>query len=531
MREHIADPSERAMAVAMVDVDGLKAANDTYGHQIGDAVLLAVSGCLAQHGAIIGRYGGDEFVAVLPNADRAAGERYREAAIAALADCRLIDPDTGARVPLVMSLGLAIYPEEAQAVDDLIKLSDSAMYAQRRQRAAAAGAGVSRMLGSDRAAKMIGEIVPFLTSPGALHEKLRLVATRLSIGAGYDAVSFTLYGSEPGQPSMSNSYSESDSAFADAWDQDPQGDLDVHPLRSVFERTRRPVIIDDIANSDLIRESQRKLLWDAGLLSGIVAPMIWQGEVVGALSIASKRLVAFGPQDAQFIGAVASQVSSIVRTAALVDELQEASSQLLQAHTETVLMLAGAAEAHDSTTGRHLQRVRGLTEALAVELGHDDETAKEIGLAAVLHDIGKIRVPDYVLTSADSLGDNEWSLMKQHTVWGGSFLAERRGFALASQVARSHHERWDGTGYPDGLAGDEIPEAATITSVADSLDAMTSDRPYRAGRPIDDAVVEVQAWSGRQFSPRVVDALVRLYKRGELGRYLDDHPAHGAQAA
>ena len=125
-------------------------------------------------------------------------------------------------------------------------------------------------------------------------------------------------------------------------------------------------------------------------------------------------------------------------------------------------------------------------------------------------------MPEYVLTSADSLGDDEWALMKHHTVWGGEFLGLRPGFGLAAAVARCHHERWDGSGYPAGLVGEEIPEAAAITSVADSLDAMTNNRPYRQGRPIGDAVLEVQAWAGRQFSPRVVDALVRLFERGVL---------------
>jgi HD-GYP domain-containing protein (c-di-GMP phosphodiesterase class II) len=253
--------------------------------------------------------------------------------------------------------------------------------------------------------------------------------------------------------------------------------------------------------------------------------MIWRGVLVGSLSVASKRPSAFGPRDAQFLVAIATQVTSIVRTAALVDDLQSASDRLQEAQTETVLMLAAAAEAHDDTTGRHLQRVRGIAQAIAVELGYDDEKSKEIGLAAVLHDIGKIRVPDYVLASSASLSDTEWTLMKEHTVWGSEFLGSRGGFELAMEVARSHHERWDGSGYPDGLAGQAIPEAAAITSVADSLDAMISDRPYRPGRPLDEAITEIEAWSGRQFSPKVVDALLALYARGDLA-YLMHGEAH-----
>ena len=525
--------TEQSLSVAMVDVNDLKAVNDTYGHQMGDAALMAVAAALQREGAIVGRFGGDEFLVVLPGAGRPAAERYRDEVAAALAGAYLTDAPTGARVPVVASVGLAVYPEEAQAFEDLIEASDNAMYAVKRQRAARPAAGVdSRLLASDRAAKMVGEIVPFLTSSGSLDEKLRLVAERLTTGAGYAGVSFALFRDDEADTSDLSTFAEAPSELVEKWDEsNPDEPVEEEPLRPVLEATKRPVIIDDLATTPFVNESRRTLLLAAGIHSAIVAPMVWQGTVVGTLSAGGREVSGFGPRDAQFLNAVATQVTAIVRTATMVEELQSASSRLLQAHVETVLMLASAAEAHDHSTGRHLHRVREITEALARELGHDEETAKEIGLAAVLHDIGKIRVPDYVLTSAESLGDVEWALMKHHTVWGGEFLDARPGFGLAAEVARCHHERWDGTGYPSGLVAEEIPEAAAITSVADSLDAMTNDRPYRQGRPLSEAVIEVQAWSGRQFSPRVVDALVRLYERGALPGMDDAQPALEAQAA
>jgi putative nucleotidyltransferase with HDIG domain len=177
------------------------------------------------------------------------------------------------------------------------------------------------------------------------------------------------------------------------------------------------------------------------------------------------------------------------------------------------VLLAAAAEAHDHTTGRHLHRVQTITEMIARELGYSEERAQALGLAATLHDIGKIRVPESILLSPSRLNGEEWALMKQHTVWGAEFLSERPGFELAATIARAHHERYDGTGYPSGLTGDHIPEAAAIVSVADALDAITNDRPYRAGQPVDWAVAEIQRCSGTQLHPRVVDALVRLYQR------------------
>jgi diguanylate cyclase (GGDEF)-like protein len=505
-------------AVAMIDVDGLKAINDTYGHQVGDAVLRAVAGALSRDGALLGRYGGDEFVALLPGADRGAAERYRQGVLAALADVDLRDPETGARVAIVVSVGLAIYPTEAGRIEDLIKLADGAMYAWRRQRPVVlAGKSLSRPLGGDRAAEMVGQIVPLLTSPGDLNDKLRLVAHRLSVGGGYEAVNFQLFSDPSEVPTGQNTFAKVADEVVEAWNRAQRQARDV-PMRRILERTHRPIVVDSPQNDRRLTDKQRELLRAAGLRSALVAPMIWQNELIGHVAVASRRKAAFGPPDAEFLMAVAAQVTAIVRLATLVDELQSTSTRLVQAQTETVMMLAAAAEAHDHTTGPHLQNVRAVTKALAGEFGDSAGDASELGLAAVLHDIGKIRVPDIVLSTAGQLTDEEWELMKQHTVWGQEFLAGRPGFELAAAIARSHHERWDGGGYPDGLAGEAIPEAATIVAVADAFDAMTSDRPYKAARSVAAAVQEIMACSGGQFSPRAVQALVRLQSRKGMPR-------------
>jgi diguanylate cyclase (GGDEF)-like protein/PAS domain S-box-containing protein len=506
-------------AVAMIDVNDLKLVNDTFGHQVGDEVLVTVADALAEGGVLVGRYGGDEFVAILPGADREAAESYRQEVLASLEDVELRDPDTEARVPVAVSVGFAIYPAEAERIEDLIKLADSAMYAWRRQRPVLSTVrALSRSLGGDRAAKMVGEIVPLLTSSGDLNDKLRLVAHRLSVGASYDAVNFALL--RPGfeEPLSLNTFAELPEQTIKAWNHE-QHEIgwDRNPLRLLAERGR-PVILDNPQRDKRLTDVERELLRAAGMQSAMVAPMLWRNELVGLLSVASKQKAAFGPRDAQFLMAVAAQVTGIVRMATLVGELQSTSTRLAQAQTETVMMLAAAAEAHDQATGLHLQNVRAITETLARELGYQQEDAEELGLAAVLHDIGKVRVPDVVLSTAGQLTDPEWELMKQHTVWGGDFLAGRPGFELAATIARSHHERWDGGGYPDGLVDDTIPKAATIVAVADAFDAMTSDRPYRGARSVAAAVREIVACSGGQFSPSVVQALVRLHKRKRLPR-------------
>jgi HD-GYP domain-containing protein (c-di-GMP phosphodiesterase class II) len=493
-------------------------------------VLLAVAQGLSTNGAIVGRYGGDEFVAILPGADRAAAERYRDAVLAALADAGLRDPATGAGVPVAVSIGLAVYPTDAAKIEELLERADSEMYAAKRQRpvrrGSLRGAGT---LGSDRAAKMVGEIVPLLTSPGDLNDKLGLVAHRLSVGAGYDAVNFRVFGPPIEEPTMQATFAQAPRELVEVWKSE-MGQVGDHPLRAAVERTRRPIILDDVQRDQRVSDTQRELVRAAGLRSALIAPMICQNELIGHLSVASKRKAAFGPRDAQFVMTIATQVTAVVRMATLVEELQSASNRLAEARTETVMLLAASAEAHDHTTGLHLQNVRATTEALARELGHSDEDAKELGLAAVLHDIGKVRVPDFVLGSTGELSDEEWELMKHHSTWGEKFLKGRPGFELAATIARSHHEHWDGSGYPDGLSDDDIPETATIVAAADAFDAMISDRPYRAARSVAAALREIAACSGKQFSPKVAQAMARLRKRKLLPRTPGKSPGQKAAA-
>jgi response regulator RpfG family c-di-GMP phosphodiesterase len=368
---------------------------------------------------------------------------------------------------------------------------------------------------------MVGEIVPLLTTSGDLNTKLQLVAHRLSVEAGYEGVTFSLYGAPEESPRAQNTVAQAPEELVEAWRRDQRSE-ETHPIRPLLEARRRPIILGVPDESNLLRPVERDILRAAGFRSAMVAPMLWEGEVVGLLGVGSKRENAFGPRDASFLMTVSTQVTAIARMSTLVESLQSASARVTEAQTETVLLLAASAEAHDHATGLHLHNVRAVTETLARELGYAQEEAEELGLAAVLHDIGKVRVPDVVLSTAGQLTDREWDLMKQHTVWGGDFLTGRPGFELAATIARSHHERWDGSGYPDGLVGETIPQAATIVAVADAFDAMISDRPYRAARSVAAAVREIVACSGAQFSPGVVQALVRLHKRRRLPRLRHD---------
>jgi ribonuclease P protein subunit RPR2 len=180
---------------------------------------------------------------------------------------------------------------------------------------------------------------------------------------------------------------------------------------------------------------------------------------------------------------------------------------LQEAYRETVVALARALESKDGATGAHSERVRRYATELAgaVEPTLLDEPSLEYGF--ILHDIGKIGIPDSLLGKVEPLTDADRRMLEMHTVLGEQMVGNAallRG--QGTRVVRSHHERWDGRGYPDNLAGDEIPLGARVFSVADTLDAITSDRPYRPARPWEEAVNEIVNQAGWQFDPGVVEA-------------------------
>jgi putative nucleotidyltransferase with HDIG domain len=183
--------------------------------------------------------------------------------------------------------------------------------------------------------------------------------------------------------------------------------------------------------------------------------------------------------------------------------------ELSQAYKGTALLLGDVIEADDQYTGDHTKDVVELTLRVSDALGVDGETRRGAEFGALLHDVGKIHIPNAIINKPGPLDDDEWAVMKTHTVEGQRML-ERVGGVLArvGVVVRASHERWDGGGYPDGLAGEQIPLAARIVSACDAYNAMTTDRSYRRALPVADAVAELERCAGSQFDPAVVAALV-----------------------
>lgn len=196
----------------------------------------------------------------------------------------------------------------------------------------------------------------------------------------------------------------------------------------------------------------------------------------------------------------------------LEERVRERTSQLAQSQVEILERLAQAAELRDDDTGQHTQRVAHTSAMLAQALGFSGHETTLIQQAAPLHDVGKIAISDLILLKAGKLTDDEFAIMRTHAAAGAALLANGQSevVVIAERMAGSHHERWDGQGYPNGLAGEAIPIEGRILAVADVFDALTHQRPYKAAWSAADAVAEIRQQSGRQFDPRVVDAFLTL---------------------
>lgn len=200
------------------------------------------------------------------------------------------------------------------------------------------------------------------------------------------------------------------------------------------------------------------------------------------------------------------------RNETLESRVRERTRELEEAHLETLDRLARAAEYRDDNTGRHIQRVGHMSALLAEHLGFPERTVGLMRRAAPLHDVGKIGVPDQVLLKPGKLTVEEFEIVKAHTVIGSSILSGSSSEVLsyAEEIARSHHERWDGGGYPAGLAAEAIPMSGRVVAVVDVFDALTHERPYKRAWSVEDALEEIRSQSGRQFDPDVVAVFLRL---------------------
>ena len=209
-------------------------------------------------------------------------------------------------------------------------------------------------------------------------------------------------------------------------------------------------------------------------------------------------------------------------------ELQKRQVRLEQQNRQTMGMLATLVEARDTDAGAHLHHIQHFSRALALHLGLTRREAQELANASMMHDVGKANVPDVVLKKTGPLSPEDWRIMKRHTIWGESLLSENQDFEMARLVARWHHEHWDGSGYPDGLEGTQIPLAARIVAVVDVFDALISERPYKKAWLPETALQEIKQIAGSHLDPELVESFVELWEQGVITKIIEQIITGGA---
>ncbi|HYB22160.1 MAG TPA: HD domain-containing phosphohydrolase, partial [Solirubrobacteraceae bacterium] len=235
--------------------------------------------------------------------------------------------------------------------------------------------------------------------------------------------------------------------------------------------------------------------------SELSVPVLVDGTVWGVLNIEATDPGALAEADAVLVEAIASSFGEAVHRARLIADLEGAFTTALAVLTSTV-------EAKDDYTACHGEDVAVLAERIALRMALPSAQARDVRYAAMLHDIGKVAVPSEILLKPGPLTDEEWVTMRSHAAIGGELVARIDAFAHLAAAVRASHERWDGGGYPDGLAGERIPLAARIIAACDTYDAIVTDRPYRPARSRGEACAELRRAAGTQLDPDVVHAVV-----------------------
>ena len=496
----------RPLSVVLFDLDRFKQVNDRYGHRTGDEVLRAFGEILAGYTRamhIAARFGGEEFLVVLDDTEAAGASIVAERVRVALRE------RTFPCGQVTVSGGISQYENGMASPDVLIAAADQALY-----RAKETGRDRVMVLGrqgvDDAALEPVkvveseslegnGELVLVVDDdPAVLRTLVRGLRRRryqpIEASDPHHALEIARGLPEP-----------LDLVITDV----------VMPGMSGFRLVEMLMEIQPTVRALYISGySREEVRWSG--VPGTVKSFLPKPISLDGLALATRRAL-----DAPLPAVAPAGIprDHFDGRAALQDRLTARTAQLEEAHGEILSRLAWAAEYRDDVTGRHAERVARLSAMLAAELGLDDVLVGRIEQAALLHDLGKVAIPDSVLRKPAALTPTEHEIMQRHALVGARILSGSRHPLLqeAERIARSHHERWDGSGYPDGLAGEAIPVTARITAVADAWDCLVHTRPYRPGRGKDEALQEIRDGRGSQFDPTVVDALFALDSRDRLG--------------
>ena len=510
-----------SITVAMLDLDHFKTMNDTYGHLVGDQILCEFSNLLKQASRasdVVARYGGDEFTILFPEGDLANGISFGTRLAGALAEFTFCKETL--KLKLTVSIGTASSQSSGPTASahELLARADQALYAAKQ-----GGRNTIRIWTDNSAQKpalAVNAPMPVTIASQAdatppTKGKILVVDDDPNVGRYLS----NLLTHERYEVAVKTSAEEAFQHFM----QNPQGpdivitdlkmpgrdgiDL-IHKIHNVNARIVA-ILITGFATKENVIESLRQGVFD--LVEKPVDPA--ELAVVVEKALEHRRLLI---ENESYQTRLEEKVRE--KSTALAEALNETRQSYLFALEALVALL----DAREHETGRHSVRVRDMTIILASEMGLTEQSLEHVGHGALLHDIGKIAIPDAIILKPGPLTDEEWKIMRTHPEVGHQILSSNRFFAQAAEIVLSHQERYDGSGYPRGLHGKDINLGARIFAVIDAYDAMRASRPYSQSRTPEEAAGEIKSKSGTQFDPDVVSAFLRCQPRIE--KALNGHP-------
>ncbi|WP_435019312.1 diguanylate cyclase [Tundrisphaera sp. TA3] len=489
--EERAARSGEPLSAIMIDVDKFKSYNDAHGHPAGDEVLRTLGTILrseARAGDLVARYGGEEFAILLPGADASEASDFAERLR------RAIEAHPWPLRPVTASLGVATEDTPTPSVSSLLDRADRALY-------------VAKRTGRNRVCRdVFRDAIPAVPRErggaddrGAGGEPAPLVlhldddpAYRKALGRQLARAGFITVEAATGAAGMAAALTVPDLILMDISLPDGNGLDFCRRLKSDPATAAIPVMI---LSSSLIGGADRA----RALAFGASAAMVKSSDPEELIAVASTLVRETRGQQA--MGRAWREMK---------DQLREQASEIEKFSNATIEGWVGLLELRDHETEGHSRRVAELSTRMARIMGFGEADLLHLWRGSLLHDIGKIGVPDSILTKPGPLDDSEWRVMRRHPELARRMLEPIEFLGPALEIPCSHHERWDGAGYPDGLRGEEIPLSARIFAAADVYDALSHDRPYREAWAPERVREHIGSLAGSHLDPAVVDALLTI---------------------
>lgn len=489
-----------AVSVVVIDVDHFKILNDTYGHSLGDEILKSLADIMrnvARATDILARYGGDEFVAILPRANEADARKFAERLLSSTREY-VFCPDTH-RLSIAISIGISTSNSVAPAASsaELLTQADRALY-------------VAKRAGRNRISLWQGKETPELGEDDSDMDE----------GTGMQhrtAANVIIVDDEPSILRLLEAMLEREGCSISAFSSANEA-IDAVKAKPGFY----DIILTDISMPE---KTGIELLSELSEADNLIVKIVMTGYATVDNAVSCLREGAYDfiqkPIENQHFKAVLDRareyrtlkIENVRHQTQLERMVAQRSAQLAKSLEDvkasyefTLEAFMAILDARERQTGKHSLRVRELTIALARHMGIRGQDLLDVATGALLHDIGKIGIPDSILFHAGPLSDDEWAIMESHSEIGYRILASSPYLNEAALIVRQHHEQYDGSGYPAKLKGKEICLGARIFGVIDAYDAMRSERVYRDAMSSENVAEEIMQNSGKQFDPEIVEA-------------------------